>query len=122
MNLAGYHPGYSSLGKKTGTYGAPMVKYYGPGWDKKRSTKGLFDGKLSSFELLSDTAYGPQKGDVVYDAKLGKGIVLGKYSREKARNVEVSDYDIKEIKKDTDAYRDALELAVSSDYYKGGSP
>lgn len=116
--MKGYHPGFSSLGKKVGTYGTPNVKYYGPGWDPKK--RGLSNGKLSDLAyLFSD--YGPQKGDVVYDDKLGKGIVLGKYSKETAGDVKLVDYDRKVIEQGSKAYRDAMAVAVSSDYWQGGA-
>jgi hypothetical protein len=50
-----------------------------------------------------------------YDPVLGKGIVLGKYTRTLGDSKKVTDYDEKEIAgPDSQAYKDAYQLALRS--------
>ena len=50
-----------------------------------------------------------------YDPVLGKGIVLGKYSRTVGDTKKATDYDQKELAgPDSQMYKDALSLALRS--------
>ena len=63
-------PSYSSKKEGTlGSYGNPYRAYYGPGITK------------DTYKALNGRKIIGGKGAVVYDEKLGKGIVLGKFTR-----------------------------------------
>jgi hypothetical protein len=63
-------PTFSSKKEGTlGTYGNPYRAYYGPGITK------------NTYKALNGRKIVGGKGAVVYDEKLGKGIVLGKFTR-----------------------------------------
>ena len=63
-------PSYSSKKPGTlGTYGNPYRAYYGPGITKE------------TYKALNGRKIVGGKGSIVYDEKLGKGIVLGKFTR-----------------------------------------
>ena len=77
-----------------GSFGKPTVRYYGPG-----------SGGLTAAEKFNS----------VYDPILGKGIVLGKYSRTTGGTKDITDYDKKEIAgPQSQAYKDALYLASTT--------
>ena len=75
-----------------GTYGNPNTSYHGPGM-QHLNMQGLEER---------------------YHPELGKGVVLGKYSRTISDSKKVVDYDVKRIDQTDAMYHDAMELAHNS--------